>query len=176
MVVTSDICTSSPEGTGVCIFWDRAEPLFETTLTDVCCSGWSVFYGAGLWSSVSVSEHMCPLWALLLQIIGKGGSSVRQTSAQNKRWMIFLFCFVFMGHVAFPQQGVFDLMLELFFFFFHVTLLRVCFVRLKKNVGICNVWVMFFSKTGQFNDTCCQNIPVWIFDTTPSFFASVCLM
>lgn len=30
----------------------------------------------------------------------------------------FLFCFVFMGHVAFPQQGVFDLMLELFFFFF----------------------------------------------------------
>lgn len=118
MVVTSDICTSSPEGTGVCIFWDRAEPLFETTLTDVCCSGWSVFYGAGLWSSVSVSEHMCPLWALLLQIIGKGGSSVRQTSAQNKRWMIFFVLFCFHGTRCFPTARCLRLNAWVVFFFF----------------------------------------------------------
>ena len=47
------------------------------------------------------------------------GFIIRQTSAQNKRQMILffvLFCFVFMGHVALPEQGVFDLMLEFFFF------------------------------------------------------------
>lgn len=92
-------------------------------------------------------------------------------------WLFFLFCFVFHGTRCFATARCLRLNAWVFFlFFFHVTLLRVCFVRLKKNVGICNVWVMFFSKTGQFNDTCCQNIPVWIFDTTPSFFASVCLM
>lgn len=52
-----------------------------------------------------------------------------------------------MGHTALPQQCVFDLMLEFFFFLFFsfvcfVFFMTVCdvaecmFVRLKKNVGV----------------------------------------
>lgn len=45
------------------------------------------------------------------------------------------FCFVSMGHMALPQQGIFDLMLE-FFFMMVCNFAECMFVRLKKNVGI----------------------------------------
>lgn len=94
-------------------FQDRAQPLFETTWTDV---RWSVFYGAGLCRSgrLSVSEHICPLWALLLKIIGKGVHQPNRHQHETRDGWFFLFGFVLMGHMALPQQGVFDLMLEFF--------------------------------------------------------------
>lgn len=53
--------------------------------------------------------------------------------------------------MALPQQGVFDLMLE-FFSWRYLTLLSVCLSDWRK-MWVSNVLVMFFSRTGQFNNT-----------------------
>lgn len=65
----------------------------ETTLTDVRCSGWSVFYGAGFRPIVCQWTHVTPVSFAALNH-WQGGSSAKQTSAQHKRRLIFvLFCF-----------------------------------------------------------------------------------
>lgn len=142
--------------------------VWKTTLTDVFCSGWSVFYGAGLCRSGQLSvkwTHLSPL-SFAASNHCQGGSSARQTSAQNKRQMIFLFCFVLMGHMALPQRGVFDLMLESFF---HDSMWFCCVYvcQTEEKMWGSDVLVMFFSKTGQFNDTFAKTSPseylIWPF-------------
>lgn len=121
-----------------------------------------------------------PSWALLLQIIrGRGGGhQPGQTSVQNKRqvfYFFFILSFVFLnGTHGFATVRC--LWLDAWVFSWrYVTLLSICSSDWRKLWGS-NVSAMFFSQTGQWNDTFAKTSRVWIFDIAPSFFASVCLM
>lgn len=66
------------------------------------------------------------------------GGFISQTDISTKQETDdYFFCFVlfFMGHVALPQQGVFDLMLEFFFFFFSCDFAACVFCQTEEKCG-----------------------------------------
>lgn len=144
----------------------------ETTLTDVCCSGWSVFYGAGFRPIVCQWTHVTPVSFAALNH-WQGGSSAKQTSAQHKRRMIFvLFCF----HGTHGFATARCLWLNAWVFFMMVCDFAECmFVRLKKNKGDIMLKWCFSVKLGNLMTHLPKTSPseylIW-----PLHFASVCLM
>lgn len=68
--------------------------------------------------------------------LARGFISQTDISTEQETDFFFSFRFVLMGHMALPQQGVFNLMLEFFFFMMVCDFATCMFVRLKKNRGI----------------------------------------
>jgi len=192
VVITSNICTCSSEGNEVCIV--KQNRAFVRNHLNWCVSQWLVsfffvflFFLVLAWNCkmlnivlfrpiVCQSTHQSPLSFAASNHWQRGFISQTDISTKQETDDFFFFSllFCFNGTHGFATARCLSLVLE---FFMTVCDFAECmFVSLKKKkLRGSNVLVMFFSKTGQFNDTFAKTSPfeylMW-----PFIFASVFLM
>lgn len=177
------VATPFSESDEVCVSKTEQSLCWKNHLNNWSVSQWLVSFSMVLACAVqadclsvntSVPCELCCFKSLARGFISQTDISTEQETDDD---FFFSFCFVLMGHMALPQQGVFNLMLE--FFFMMVCDFAMCmFVRLKK-IGGSNVLAMFFvffpAKLGDLM-THLPKHPLSEYLIRPLHFASVCLM